>query len=73
MAASSGRQNQRPTEATKKIEQHSSDTRTPQIQWHKKEKTKITPTGGKNNLSIEISTDLLSIKEVTALPPSFDY
>jgi hypothetical protein len=73
MAVSSGTHNQCPTEATKKIEQHNSDTKTPHIQRHKKGKTKITSTGGKNNLSIEISTNLLPIKEVIALPLSFDY
>jgi hypothetical protein len=32
-----------------------------------------TPTGDKYNFSIEILTDLLQIKEVTTLPPLFDY
>jgi hypothetical protein len=30
-------------------------------------------TRSKNNFIVEFSTDLLRIKEVTALPPSFEY
>jgi predicted transcriptional regulator len=44
-----------------------------QIQPKQKGKVKITQTGGKNNFSVEISTDLLRIKEVSTLPLSFNY